>query len=152
MENSVANHNEEIKKSADLKKVDKNYFWKGLALILFAIIVLTQLFDISIAPKISFLNSSLDNKNIILSPGENSYSSIDVASITQEVLPADGVVLPIVWGDLGKRMIEDGVIDEEKFMIEEDATRINLYFKKVKHTPNKYPRAYGQIKKKPLED
>jgi 16S rRNA (guanine527-N7)-methyltransferase len=36
-------------------------------------------------------------------------------------------------------------------MIEEDATRINLYFKKVKHTPNKYPRAYGQIKKKPLE-
>ena len=44
------------------------------------------------------------------------------------------------------------LIDEEKFMIEEDATRINLYFKKVKHTPNKYPRAYGQIKKKPLED
>ena len=43
------------------------------------------------------------------------------------------------------------LIDEEKFMIEEDATRINLYFKKVKHTPNKYPRAYGQIKKKPLE-
>ena len=28
------------------------------------------------------------------------------------------------------------LIDEEKFMIEEDATRINLYFKKVKHTPN----------------
>ena len=43
------------------------------------------------------------------------------------------------------------LVDEEKFMIEEDATRINLYFKKVKHTPNKYPRAYGQIKKKPLE-
>ncbi len=42
------------------------------------------------------------------------------------------------------------LIDEEKFMIEEDATRINLYFKKVKHTPNKYPRAYGQIKKKNL--
>lgn len=41
--------------------------------------------------------------------------------------------------------------DEEKFMIEENATRINLYFKKIKHTPNKYPRAYGQIKKKPLE-
>lgn len=43
------------------------------------------------------------------------------------------------------------LVDEEKFMIEEDATRINLYFKKVKHTPSKYPRAYGQIKKKPLE-
>lgn len=32
----------------------------------------------------------------------------------------------------------------------DDATRINLYFKKKKHTPQKYPRAYGQIKKKPL--
>lgn len=32
----------------------------------------------------------------------------------------------------------------------EDATRINLYFDKVKKTPLKYPRAFGQIKKKPL--
>ena len=50
-----------------------------------------------------------------------------------------------------RAMILYELVDEEKFMIEEDATRINLYFKKVKHTPNKYPRAYGQIKKKPLE-
>lgn len=38
---------------------------------------------------------------------------------------------------------------EDKINIE-DATRINLYFDKVKKTPEKYPRAYGQIKKKPL--
>lgn len=41
-------------------------------------------------------------------------------------------------------------------LIKEDALdlnegmRINLYFKKVDVTPKKYPRAYGQIKKKPL--
>ena len=46
---------------------------------------------------------------------------------------------------------EDLAKEKRECMIEEDATRINLYFKKVKHTPNKYPRAYGQIKKKPLE-
>ena len=40
---------------------------------------------------------------------------------------------------------------ETTSVIEDDATRINLYFKKIKNTPNKYPRAYGQIKKKPLE-
>ena len=40
---------------------------------------------------------------------------------------------------------------EETCIIEDDATRINLYLKKVKNTPPKYPRAYGQIKKKPLE-
>lgn len=38
---------------------------------------------------------------------------------------------------------------EDKINID-DATRINLYFDKVKKTPSKYPRAYGQIKKKPL--
>lgn len=43
------------------------------------------------------------------------------------------------------------LVDEDTFLIEEEATRINLYFKKIKNTPSKYPRAYGQIKKKPLE-
>ena len=39
---------------------------------------------------------------------------------------------------------------EEVDSLENQATRVNLYFRKVKHTPSKYPRAYGQIKKKPL--
>ncbi len=44
------------------------------------------------------------------------------------------------------------LIREEKTIIEDDSTRINFYFKKMRPTPKKYPRAYGQIKKKPLED
>lgn len=32
-----------------------------------------------------------------------------------EVLPPDGVILPISWGDLGRQMTAAGVIDEEKF-------------------------------------
>ncbi len=43
------------------------------------------------------------------------------------------------------------LVSEDTFLIDQEATRINLYFKKVKSTPTKYPRAYGQIKKKPLE-
>lgn len=31
------------------------------------------------------------------------------------VLPADGVVLPVRWGDFGKQMVETGVIDKDKF-------------------------------------
>ncbi|HAM30827.1 MAG TPA: 16S rRNA (guanine(527)-N(7))-methyltransferase RsmG [Erysipelotrichaceae bacterium] len=49
--------------------------------------------------------------------------------------------------ELGIRLIR-----EEKTIIEDDSTRINFYFKKMRPTPKKYPRAYGQIKKKPLED
>lgn len=33
-----------------------------------------------------------------------------------EVLPEIGVVLPVKWGDVGKRLVDIGVIDEEKFM------------------------------------
>lgn len=45
---------------------------------------------------------------------------------------------------LGMKLEKEDTIDVD------EATRINLYMQKVKPTPNKYPRAYGQIKKKPL--
>ncbi|EOS60117.1 16S rRNA (guanine(527)-N(7))-methyltransferase GidB [Firmicutes bacterium M10-2] len=44
------------------------------------------------------------------------------------------------------------LIKEEKTTIEDGSTRINLYFEKMRPTPKKYPRAYAQIKKKPLEE
>jgi len=31
------------------------------------------------------------------------------------VLPSEGILLPVVWGDMGKKMVEAGVIDAEKF-------------------------------------
>lgn len=42
---------------------------------------------------------------------------------------------------------EGNIIEEE---LPSGATRCLLSFSKVRSTPNKYPRAYGQIKKKPL--
>lgn len=42
-------------------------------------------------------------------------AKMDFATLAKEVLPQDGVMLPIRWGDLGRRMIAAGVIDEEKF-------------------------------------
>lgn len=53
-----------------------------------------------------------------------------------------------------KAMRELGLVleKEEEFLLEsEGAERINLYFHKEKETPNKYPRAYALMKKKPLE-
>ncbi len=35
--------------------------------------------------------------------------------LEEKVLPMDGVELPVVWGDLGKRLVDSGVIDREKF-------------------------------------
>lgn len=95
---------------------EKTSFWKGAALLLFAIILLTQVFEISISPKLSFLKSPLLSRQQTkttqapIEPG-----SVDTATLAKAVLPDAGVALPITWGDLGKRMIADGVIDEPKF-------------------------------------
>ncbi|MEK7525506.1 MAG: hypothetical protein AAB561_00605 [Patescibacteria group bacterium] len=42
-------------------------------------------------------------------------NNAEVAKLEKQVLPADGVELPVKWGDLGKRMIDAGVIDQTKF-------------------------------------
>lgn len=41
--------------------------------------------------------------------------SADVQKLAAVVIPENGVTLPVTWGDLGKRMVEAGVIDKDKF-------------------------------------
>src|ERR1035437_1609408 len=38
-----------------------------------------------------------------------------LSALEQEVLPSDGVTLPVVWGDLGSKLVNAGVIDAKKF-------------------------------------
>lgn len=45
---------------------------------------------------------------------------------------------------LGVKMIREDDFNSE------NASRVNIYYEKVKSTPARYPRAYGMIKKKPL--
>lgn len=42
-------------------------------------------------------------------------TAIKLESLQEEVLPANGYIVKIRWGDLGKRMVDDGVIDKTKF-------------------------------------
>jgi cytochrome c-type biogenesis protein CcmH/NrfF len=39
-----------------------------------------------------------------------------IGRLQTEVLPEEGVVLPVKWGDVGKRLVDIGVIDKDKFM------------------------------------
>ena len=45
----------------------------------------------------------------------NFSDSGGVSALEERVLPSDGVVLPVVWGDLGIKLVEAGAIDAEKF-------------------------------------
>ena len=85
------------------KLIADTSFWKGFSIILLAVLVLTQVFEISMKPKQS-------DTRVVVESG-----NIDIDSITENVLPRAGVTLPIAWGDFGKQMIKDGVIDEAKF-------------------------------------
>lgn len=45
---------------------------------------------------------------------KNAQGVIDLAVLQEQVIPQKGFKFKIKWGDLGKKMIEDGVIDEKK--------------------------------------
>lgn len=97
--------------------LNETIFWKGLSFILFAVFVFSQLFDVSILSKFPYIkekrSTSTNQANITLSPSAD--NTTDIQSLINSVLPTSGVTLPISWGDLGKKMIADGVIDEAKF-------------------------------------
>src|SRR3989344_7717085 len=44
-----------------------------------------------------------------------SLEAREAAKFEKAVLPAEGVALPVKWGDLGVQMIKAGVIDADKF-------------------------------------
>lgn len=90
-----------------MKKYNKTIVWKKVTFVLVILILLTQVLNITINPKIL---QFFKLKEVLV---EN--ITIDTASLSKEVLPVEGVVLPITWGDLGKKMVIDGVIDEAKF-------------------------------------
>ncbi|OGG57514.1 hypothetical protein A2853_04050 [Candidatus Kaiserbacteria bacterium RIFCSPHIGHO2_01_FULL_55_17] len=41
--------------------------------------------------------------------------NVQASTGTEEVVPVSGIELPVVWGDLGKQLVELGVIDRERF-------------------------------------
>lgn len=47
--------------------------------------------------------------------GESLVIKASRLDLEEAVAPEKGVVLPAVWGDIGRRMVETGVIDKEKF-------------------------------------
>src|SRR3989344_1252084 len=49
-------------------------------------------------------------EKVTLSSGKTQKSGLE-----ERVLPPQGMVLPVQWGDLGAKMVSVGVIDAEKF-------------------------------------
>lgn len=58
---------------------------------------------------------SVGSENLKRSPKPAELSAGDPKALENIVIPEEGAVLPAKWGDLGRQMLETGVIDQAKF-------------------------------------
>ena len=97
---------------ASHKKTNKKEYniWKAIAVVLIVFIFVTN-FNQTISLKKE--NEALRSVNVLDKNKIEDESKI--SKLEEDVLPKDGIVLPIKWDNLGKKMIEAGVIDKDKF-------------------------------------
>ncbi len=87
-------------------KHDRNY-WKWIAVLSLGLLVFTQIFDVHFRLKPPF--AYLKDARASVTPWESD------SLLAEAVRPSDGMTLPVRWDDLGKQMVEAGVIDADKF-------------------------------------
>src|SRR3990167_11052114 len=90
------------------KKVGRLIRRKGLEILLIFLIVIASFLSGILFNKLNSLE-----KNITSNSPINFVSSEDLSKIQNKVLK-DKYIFKIKWGDLAKRMVEDGVIDKVK--------------------------------------
>lgn len=115
-----------VKKIAD--RLGKFSQLEIIGLIAIFLLVATSLFDVRLIVKRKpWLNSltgrtqapAVGDKLSTAAAGQKNAATgpdagIDPA-LAAAVLPAEGVTLPVIWGDLGKQLVKAGVIDQKKF-------------------------------------
>ncbi|MBI5913575.1 hypothetical protein HY839_04020 [Candidatus Azambacteria bacterium] len=89
----------------------KAKFWKWVAIGFIVVFAMNLLFEISITIKPRFSSSAPR----VTAQYQSTAAQASEAALDESVLPSAGVALPVRWGDLGKQMIDAGVIDGAKF-------------------------------------
>jgi hypothetical protein len=98
----------------DKRNKSSAVLWRAIAFTMLFLFIFSRLFSISIRPKYNFLGLT-SKKGETTKTNTASNQTVNQSDIESQVLPSEGVELPITWGDLGKKMIANGVIDETKF-------------------------------------
>lgn len=97
--------------------------WMTVAFILLAVLAVRTLFDIDLTIKPKFKTGKIaSNKTasqagsaVSGNPAAGAAGQANLTELEKTVLPAEGVDLSIKWSDLGKQLIDKGVIDKTKF-------------------------------------
>lgn len=93
-------------------------FWLGAGTVL-GIIVIVGIFALGVVygPNIR----SLFRSDVVASPSPEIQPAAavpdpDIAELADAVVPLNGIELPITWGNLGKQLVDNGVLDRERFI------------------------------------
>jgi Na+-transporting methylmalonyl-CoA/oxaloacetate decarboxylase gamma subunit len=91
--------------------------WKGIAIVFVLLFLFVQFFSVSFVPRfeIGAENQEIQASEGVTSESETSSQTSSRVVAVKTVLPAEGITLPVQWGDLGVRMVTAGVIDIDKF-------------------------------------
>ncbi len=104
--------------SAQIKKALKKFMAKSIPLSIALLIAFNSTLGVAVIQHYYYkrqMNELVGYKEK-LTYGPTNTPSEQVERLQSEVLPKEGIVLPIKWGDIGKRLVEIGVIDQEKFV------------------------------------
>ena len=101
MENEIKE--QEIKTEEEIIKKEKNYMLPLSIFITGAMLAGAIVYTATLWSQGGFQNSNR-------TPEQKAMLQLE-----EKVLPEKGVALPVVWGDLGKQLVESGAIDGERF-------------------------------------
>ena len=94
----------------------EGHFKKFNSMAVSAILTLLLIAAVIFVYRIGFQGLLAKQNGIGSGAGAESVSgSSDLASLQEKVIPSQGIELPVKWGDLGKKLIDAGVIDKNKF-------------------------------------
>src|SRR3990167_4500409 len=97
-------------------------FWRWTTIIILVVFLFNALFTVRVAPRFGRGAERSSGQDATEQSGsaagiypERSVGDAGAADYAQYVIPEAGVLLPVVWGDLGSKMIASGVIDQQAF-------------------------------------
>lgn len=94
------------------KKIKKFFSEKGLRYLLIFLIIIASFLSGMLFNKLTILGSAKSTEDLKIAQSKKQLENI---SIIQNKVLKKNYTFNIKWGDLGKRMVDDGVIDKTKF-------------------------------------
>jgi hypothetical protein len=88
-------------------------FWQGTTVAVLGLFIFSNFFQVNLSPRsTSQKTAALESNNKSQTSEAKGRTTVNYASY---VIPEQGVELPVTWGNLGKQLVESGIINQTAF-------------------------------------